>query len=275
MSLAPVLKWVGGKTKLLPEIRARMPTTYRRYYEPFVGGGALFFALAPETPIIGDMNPALVEMYIAVAQHTEGIIDVLTYMRQQYQVRGEKYYYMVRAEWNVGHYNRSVVQRAAAFIFMNKTCFNGLWRVNKAGKMNVPAGKYKNPTIFDPDALHAVAPLLRRTQIKNLDYKATTDTAGEGDFVYMDPPYDPINKTSNFTGYVKEGFGDKEQGELAVHARALRDRGAHVLVSNNDTEFIRALYSDFKIDAVRCARPINSKGDKRGEVNEVIINGAP
>lgn len=275
MPLAPIVKWVGGKTKLLPEIRARMPSTYRRYYEPFLGGGALFFDLEPETPIVGDMNPALIEMYITVGAHTAAVIECLVEMRQGYREGGEEYYYKVREAWNAGTYTKNVIQRAAAFILLNKTCFNGLWRVNKAGAMNVPAGKYKNPSIFDADALKAVAPLLCRTQIKNLGYEKTTETAGGRDFVYFDPPYDPIDKTSNFTAYTQGGFGDKEQGELAVHARMLRDRGAYVLLSNNDTPFIRALYADFKIDVVRCARPINSKGDKRGEVNEVLITGAP
>lgn len=275
MPLAPIIKWVGGKTKLLPELTARAPKTYRRYYEPFIGGGALFFALEPETAIIGDLNPALIEMYITVGSHTRGVVDRLVTMRDNYRRNGADYYYFVRQGWNEGEYGRDVVGRAAAFIFLNKTCFNGLWRVNQDGKFNVPAGKYKNPAIFDADAIEAVARVLRRTQVQNLSYDQTTTTAGRGDFVYFDPPYDPINKTSNFTSYTKEGFGDDAQAALANHARLLRKRGAFVMLSNNDTEMIRDLYRDFTVETVRCARPINSKGDKRGEVNEVLITGAP
>lgn len=275
MPLTPIVKWVGGKTKLLPELHQRMPKSFRRYYEPFLGGGALFFAVEPENAVLGDLNANLVEMYITVACHTDRVIDRLTTYRRQYLAQGEQYYYETRTGWNNGDFSDDVVARAAAFILLNKTCFNGLWRVNKSGKMNVPAGKYKNPTIFDADNLRAVAPLLKQAEIRIADYKQTTSPVGRGDFVYFDPPYDPIDKTSNFTSYTKEGFGDAQQEQLAGWALELRRRGAYVMLSNNDTPMIRGLYRGFTVETVKCARPINSKGDKRGEVDEVIITGGP
>lgn len=276
MPLAPIVKWVGGKTKLLPELTARAPKAYGRYYEPFAGGAALFFWLAPAQAMLGDMNEALIEMYIAVACQVDRVIDLLVDHRRVFLARDAEYYYEIRTAWNAGAYLRDPAARAAAFILLNKTCFNGLWRENAAGKFNTPAGKYKNPSIFDADALRAVSEQLRRSELKIGDYERTTAEARAGDFVYFDPPYDPVSKTSNFTGYVKGGFGEPHQRQLAAHAAALAARGVHVMLSNNDTPLVRALYADFKIEGVRCARPINSKADKRGEVDEVIItNGAP
>lgn len=274
MPLAPVVKWVGGKTKLLPELRARAPQKFRRYYEPFLGGAAMFLDLAPEQATLGDMNDHLIEMYLALACHVDKVITALTSFRAQYEV-DRNFYYQLREWWNESEFEDSIAHRAAAFITLNKTCFNGLWRVNKRGDFNVPAGDYANPTIFDPDHLRAAGQAFKKAELKVGDYKATTAEAGEGDFVYFDPPYDPINKTSNFTSYTKEGFGDAQQEALAGWALELRRRGATVMLSNNDTPMIRGLYRGFIVETVKCARPINSKGDKRGKVDEVIITGGP
>lgn len=275
MPLAPVVKYVGGKTKLLPELRARVPKTYRRYYEPFLGGAAMFLDLSPAQATIGDTNAHLVETYLALACHVEDVIEELTSFRRRYLAGGKEFYYTLRTWWNEREFADRLPRRAAAFIMLNKTCFNGLWRVNKDGEFNVPMGAYKNPSIFDPDHLRAAGRAFKQAELKIGDYKATTAEAGKDDFVYFDPPYDPINKTSNFTSYTEEGFGDDAQAALAEHARELRKRGAFVMASNNDTPMIRDLYHDFTIEIVRCARPINSKGDKRGEINEVLITGAP
>jgi len=276
MPLGPIIKYVGGKTKLLPELRARMPTDYGRYYEPFIGGGALFFCLEPERATVGDTNEALVEMYIAVASQVDRVIEHLVDHRRFFLARDAAYYYEVRESWNAGKYLRDPAARAAAFILLNKTCFNGLWRVNASGQYNVPAGKYKNPGIFDADALRAVSVLLKRTELKIGSYEVTTADAQKGDFVYFDPPYDPISKTSNFTGYVKGGFDEECQRKLGRWAVELQYRGVHVMLSNNDTPLIRDIYRGFKIETVRCARPINSNASKRGEINEVLITpGAP
>ncbi len=273
--MKPFLKYVGGKTKLLPELLPRVPSTYGRYFEPFFGGGALFFALDPAQATVGDMNAALIETYIAVACHTEGVLERLEILKKSHDALGETLYYEMRKKWNDNAWAACVKSRAAAFIYLNKTCFNGLWRVNREGKMNVPAGKYKNPSIYDPERIRASAALLRRAELKVGDYKATTCEAQRGDFVYFDPPYDPLDKTSNFTSYTKDRFGDDEQAALAAHATKLRDDGVHVMLSNNDTPLIRKLYRGFKIETVRCARPINSDASKRGEINEALITGAP
>jgi DNA adenine methylase len=266
---SPIVKWVGGKTKLLPELRARLPKTYKRYFEPFVGGAALFFALEPQDAVLGDMNDALIDTYRAVQQAVENVIEELAVHRKKH-VRDD-YYYEVRTAWNAGKWQMDAVGHAAAFIYLNKTCFNGLWRVNKKNEFNTPRGDYNNPKIFDPAALRAASKALKTTVLLEDGYAKTSEVASKGDFVYFDPPYDPISKTSNFTSYTKDGFGDEQQEALALHAETLHRRGVHVMLSNNDTPFIRNLYKGFCIDTVQCGRSINSKGDKRGKVNEVIV----
>lgn len=269
MPASPIVKWVGGKTKLLPELRARLPKTYKRYFEPFVGGAALFFALEPQDAVLGDMNDALIDTYRAVQQAVENVIEELAVHRKKH-VRDD-YYYEVRTAWNAGKWQMDAVGHAAAFIYLNKTCFNGLWRVNKKNEFNTPRGDYNNPKIFDPAALRAASKALKTTVLLEDGYAKTSEVASKGDFVYFDPPYDPISKTSNFTSYTKDGFGDEQQEALALHAETLHRRGVHVMLSNNDTPFIRNLYKGFCIDTVQCGRSINSKGDKRGKVNEVIV----
>jgi DNA adenine methylase len=269
VSAAPIIKWVGGKSKLLPELRARLPKTYKRYFEPFLGGGALFFALTPKDSVLGDMNGALIEMYKAVALDVDNIIETLDMHRRAHA--REAYYYEIRTMWNEGCWADVPAARAAAFIYLNKTCFNGLWRVNRSGEFNVPRGDYANPTVFDPAALRAASDVLRKASLRKTGYEQTTASATAGDFVYFDPPYDPVSKTSNFTSYTKDAFGKDQQKQLANHARELHKRGVYVMVSNNDTEYVRSLYEDFCIDTVQCGRSVNSKGDKRGKVNEVIV----
>lgn len=266
----PIVKWVGGKTKLLPELRARMPKTYKRYYEPFVGGAAMFFALGPEDACLGDTNRALVDTYRAVREDVEGVIERLKEHKAKHWK--SSYYYEMRDGWNKHHWRSDAAGAAAAFIYLNKTCFNGLWRVNRSGEFNVPRGLYENPPIVDPDNLRLAAKALQKARLFVNEYDATTAHARADDFVYFDPPYDPVSTTSNFTMYTKNAFGKEQQKQLATHARVLRDKGVHVMLSNNDTPFVRELYDDgFCIDNVKCGRPINSKGGKRGKVDEVII----
>lgn len=267
--MRPFLKRVGGKTKLLPELRARLPKTFNRYFEPFVGGGALFFNLTPPNAMLGDASCELITTYRGVADRVCAVIDLLESHQQAHKHDG--YYYEVRGMWNEGCWTGDMAEHAAAFIYLNKTCFNGLWRVNKKGKFNVPQGDYKNPTICDQDALLQASAVLRRAELHAGTYEETTASAESGDFIYCDPPYDPINTTSNFTAYTKDVFGRGQQGQLAQWARGMRDRGIHVMLSNNDTPFIRDLYKDFWMDGVKCGRAINSKGDRRGQVDEVII----
>lgn len=263
------MKWVGGKTKLLPELRARMPPRHRCYYEPFVGGAAMFFALAPDDACLGDMNQALIDTYRAVRDHVEEVIGRLEEHKARHSKHG--YYYEIRETWNAQRWQSDGVGSAAAFIYLNKTCFNGLWRVNRRGEFNVPEGDYAGPPNVDPDNLRRAARALHKARLLVNEYDATTAHAEEGDFVYFDPPYDPVSKTSSFTSYTKNAFGKDQQKRLAEHARALRDKGVQVMLSNNDTPYVRSLYPDFTVDSVKCGRSINSKGDKRGKVDEVII----
>jgi DNA adenine methylase len=269
----PIVKWVGGKTKLLAELKARLPRTFDRYYEPFVGGGALFFSLDPPLAILSDTNDALMGTYRAIATNVEDVISLLGEHKSAHSVDG--YYYAVRDAWNSEVWCNDGVATAAAFIYLNKTCFNGLWRVNRSGKFNVPRGDYKNPAILDAPGLRAAALVLAKTELLTGDYVATTANATDGDLVYFDPPYDPVSKTSNFTSYTKDAFGKHQQAELAAHARVLANRGVHVMLSNNDTPYVRSLYSDFHLSTVKCGRSINSKGGKRGAVDELIITSYP
>lgn len=229
----------------------------------------MFFALEPERAVLGDMNGALVETYRTLSTDVEGVIACLAHHKQN-NVNG--HYYEVREWWNKS--SAQCVDRvsvAAAFIYLNKTCFNGLWRVNRAGEFNVPKGDYDNPAIFDPDALRAAAEALAKATLTTGEYHVTTAEAKAGDFAYFDPPYAPISKTSNFTAYVAGAFGESQQRDLARHARELVDRGVHVMLSNNDVPLIRELYQGFTIDVVQRAGTISSKGSKRGKVDEVII----
>lgn len=246
-----------------------MPAAYKRYFEPFLGGGALFFSLAPPDAVLGDMNGSLIDMYQAISTHVEDVIDILKVHRSAH-VR-EDYFYEMRTLWNRGAWHDDNAARAATFIYLNKTCYNGLWRVNKRGGFNVPRGDYDDPTIFESAALRAAGEVLAKASLRKTPYDLTTAGATAGDFVYFDPPYDPVSETSNFTGYTKDAFGKEQQKQLSEHARELHKRGVSVMLSNNDTPYVRSLYEDFCIDTVRCGRSINSKGDKRGKVGEVII----
>jgi DNA adenine methylase len=265
---APIVKWAGGKTRLLPELAKRVPKKFGRYYEPFVGGAALFFHLAPPRAMLTDTNRDLIRMYITVRDD----VDVLIRRLKRYAAaHDERHYYTTREKWNGGF--SSGMTRAAAFIYLNKTCFNGLWRVNSSGEFNVPMGNYTDPTICDSNGLRAASIALARTRLGCTDYRDAVSEAERGDFVYFDSPYAPIDSTSNFTSYTPGGFNADNQRELADVARNLLGRGVHVMLSNSDTPLTRKLYRGFKIERVKCGRSINSNAEKRGEVNELIITG--
>lgn len=266
----PVVKWVGGKTKLLPELLARMPDRFARYYEPFAGGAALFFRVAPERAVLADSNPDLIGLYTCLARDVAAVIRRLEHHRDEHS---EAHYYATRTKWNDRELPWSTADRAATFIYLNKTCFNGLWRVNRSGAFNVPIGRYTDPPICVPQALRAASALLNRATLRCGDYRAAIADARRGDFVYFDPPYDPVAPTANFTSYTSDAFGADHQRALADVARGLVGRGCRVMLSNSDTPFIRSLYKGFRIDRVRCARAINSNAARRGEVDEVIVTG--
>lgn len=266
---APVVKWVGGKTKLLPELLARMPRRYGTYFEPFAGGLALFFRVAPARAVLNDLNPGLVGLYREIAENVEPVIAALNAHRAAH---GEEHYYATRTAWNEGEMQS--VEAAAAFVYLNKTCFNGLWRVNRKGEFNVPMGRYTDPRICDPDGLRAAGLALAAAELTCGDYRACAERAVRGDLVYFDPPYDSLtSSTDNATSYTADAFGSAQQHELAELARRLVVRGVRVMLSNHDTPLVRSLYRGFRVDRVKCARAINSNASKRGAVDEVIVTG--
>lgn len=266
----PVVKWVGGKTKLLPELLARMPERFARYFEPFAGGAALFFRVAPERAVLADSNPDLIGLYTCLARDVAGVIRRLEHHRAAHC---EAHYYATRTRWNDREQSWSSADRAATFIYLNKTCFNGLWRVNRTGAFNVPIGRYTDPPICVPDALRAASAVLAGAVLRCGDYRAAVADARRGDLVYFDPPYDPVAPTANFTSYTTDAFGAVDQRALADTARALVARGCQVMLSNSDTPFIRSLYKGFRVDRVKCGRAINSNAARRGEVDELIVTG--
>jgi DNA adenine methylase len=270
-NVRPFLKIVGGKRVLLPEILPRLPAKIKTYYEPFLGGGAVFFALAAEKrfekAVLGDANHDFMRTYAALARDVDGVIHAL-----KKHVYNEKRYYAVRAQ---DPRKLESIVRAARVIYLNKTGFNGLYRVNRKGEFNVPFGRYTNPTICDEENLRAVAAVLHRRSVSLVgsDFEKTVAPAKRGDTVYFDCPYAPMSETANFTAYTADGFGSAEQERLRDVARKLIDRGVHVLLSNSDTPFVRHLYKGFKLEKVQAPRRVNSKGNKRGNVGELLISG--
>lgn len=269
----PFVKWVGGKRQLLKQFRelglyppeAFNPMT-STYHEPFVGGGAVFFDLLPKNAKLSDLNNELVITYNVIKNNVDELIESL-----QKHIYDKEYYLKVRAEKVE---DLSEIEIASRFIFLNRTGFNGLYRVNKSGQFNVPFGRYSNPIICDEDNLRRVSDALRDTTITHQDYKNVLETARSGDFIYFDPPYYPISATSSFTSYTAEGFLEKEQAELRDTFVKLHERGCFVMLSNSDTPFINKLYSGLNgitINKITAGRAINSKGTGRGKITEVLI----
>jgi DNA adenine methylase len=263
----PLLKFSGGKRQLLPEIRKHVPTSFNRYFEPFVGGGAVFFDLLPAVAQISDANAELVNMYEAVRDDVEAVIASLSEHAREHS---EEHYYSVRTQRPT-----SQVAVAARMIYLNKTCFNGLYRVNRKGGFNVPFGRYDNPTICDADNLRACSKVLQGVAITWGDFESTLVGAQRPprrhDFVYCDPPYAPVSSTSNFTSYTAGGFTWGDQDRLARCARRFKEAGVHVLLSNADLPNVRELYNGFEMRTVQARRNINSNGKKRGNVGELLI----
>lgn len=263
----PFLKWAGGKGQLLPELLARLPGTFGAYHEPFVGGAALFFELRARgrlsRAVLSDANPVLVDTYTAIRDDVEGVIAALGAHRYD-----RDHYYTVRA-WDPA--TLPAAGRAARVIFLNKTCFNGLYRENSRGQFNVPFGRYANPRFCDGENLRAVSRALQGVEIRREEFGGVLDRAVAGDLVYFDPPYEPASATASFTAYHKGGFGRDQQQALRDVFATLAGRGVHVLLSNSDVPFIRDLYAGFRIDRVLAARSINSKADRREAVGEVLV----
>lgn len=263
----PFVKWVGGKSQLLKQFKALLPEKdlYNRYIEPFVGGGAVFFYLEPKEAYISDLNGDLVNAYKVVKNHPEELIDIL----KKYQSKHSKEFYLkIRDEYNFKKLNK--VNKAAHLIYLNKTCFNGLYRVNKKGEFNVPYGQHKK-FIVNSDGILAASKRLKRAKIKHAGFESVLEYAKRGDFVYFDPPYYPLKTGSDFTTYTKESFLEKEQEVLARVFRKLDKLGCLLMLSNSDTKFIRNLYSEWHITRVSAKRFINCNAEKRGDINEVVV----
>ncbi|HWE24451.1 MAG TPA: DNA adenine methylase [Myxococcales bacterium] len=259
----PFLKWAGGKTALLPELLRHVPPRLRQYHEPFVGGGALFFAIAPRRAFLSDSNGELIHCWQQVRDDVSGVLDALSE-----HVYERSHFERVRA---LDPLRLPPAQRAARFVFLNKTCFNGLWRVNRAGHFNVPFGRYRNPAFHDPALLIRASQALRTVQILHAPFEIALQRTSPGDFVYLDPPYDPTSETASFTSYTPDAFGWEDQKRLAAACAALDRRGVRFLLSNSATPRIRHLYRGFEQRTVRAPRHINCKGGRRGRVDELLV----
>lgn len=269
--LAPILKWVGGKRQLLPTINPLLPKKITTYVEPFLGGGAVLFDLQPKKAVINDFNEDLINVYRVVKENPE---ELLILLEEHDRNNSEEYYYKIRSLDRLDIYTTmSDVEKASRIIYLNKTCFNGLFRVNQAGQFNSPYGKYKNPNIINKPAILAMSKYFNSNNIKilNGDYKMALKNLRRGAFVYFDPPYVPISSSASFTGYTENGFDEKDQRLLKKQCDKLNDRGIKFLLSNSDHPLIREIYKDYEIITVKARRSINSKGNKRGEINEVLV----
>lgn len=273
---APFLKWAGGKRRLIPQFEVHFPSRANHYYEPFAGSAAVFFHLRgqgfADAYTLSDSNPELINVYKTVRDDYESLLDKLEDHHEKHHQLGKKHYYRIRKLDRNGHWHTmSEIERAARMLYLNRTCFNGLWRVNSKGQFNVPMGRYRKPNIVNKDRIENAHYALRGVTLRHGHFANVLDEAGEGDFVYFDPPYVPLSPTSSFTSYAKDGFGLAEQEELAALYRNLDRRGCKVMLSNSDMPVVRDLYEGFEIITVRARRAINVNGDGRGPVDEVVV----
>lgn len=272
-ALRPFVKWAGGKTQLLDRLHAYMPETYNNYFEPFIGGGSFFLNIAPKKATINDFNAELVCAYKCF-QNDELFESLKNELKKHEVNHSEEYYYQIRSmDKEEGFLTLPIYVRAARMIYLNKSCFNGLYRVNSKGFFNVPSGRKKKVVTFDEDNFDSLREYFRNNDIMilNGDFEDAVKNAKAGDFVYFDPPYDAIENKNSFTSYAKNDFGKDEQIRLAKLYKRLSDKGVFVMLSNHNTAFINELYKDFNIHVVNAKRMINSKADGRGDVEEVII----
>jgi DNA adenine methylase len=268
----PFLKWAGGKRQLLDELKKNMPKKYNTYYEPFIGGGAFFFELQREKAVINDSNAELINCYQVIRDNPNELLEDLKKHKNE-----AEYYYSVRdLDRKEDNYSKlSSVERASRIIYLNKTCYNGLFRVNSQGHFNVPFGRYKNPDLINQAVIKAVHDYLKNNEIVilNGDFEKALDSANKSDFIYFDPPYDPVSDTSSFTGYDVNGFNKDEQERLKKVIDSLHDRGCRFLLSNAYTDYIVKLYDhkDYRQIKISAIRAINSNADKRGKIDEILV----
>jgi DNA adenine methylase len=275
----PFVKWAGGKTQLLDRLDKLIPLTFNRYFEPFLGGGAFFYHLASERNLrlvayLSDINKELINVYKVVKSNVDELIDILDRYKIEYHKAPQNFYHELRDGFDIK--NSTSIEKAARFITLNKTCYNGLYRVNSHGKFNVPMGKYKNPVICDSKNLRNASLILRSidSHLYWEDYqKILSDRTQEGDFVYLDPPYNPMTRTANFTGYTGSGFTERDQECLAETFKVLDARGCKVLLSNSNTVYVRELYADYTKNMLKVTvrRNINSRASKRLGYTELLV----
>lgn len=268
--MKPIVKWLGGKTQLLNKIKEKLPKEFNTYYEPFLGGAAVLLDLNPTNSVVSDINPELINMYAQVRDNVEEVINHLTIYDNQHEMWSDPkdYYYRVRGFFNT-ELGTNTAQQAARFIYLNKHCFNGLYRVNKKGEFNVPFNYKNSGGSCDPDHLRELSKYLQKVEFKCGDFSDAVDGAKEGDLVFLDSPYDLITATS-FTDYTKEGFGYSDHVRLSEVFKELNNKGCYCILTNHDTPLIRELYKDYTIEVVDVRRSINRNGsDRKGK--EVII----
>lgn len=268
--MKPILKWVGGKRQLMDEILSRLPQEYNNYYEPFLGGASVLLSIKPEVSFVNDINAELINVYEVVKSEKKELIESLKNHKNE-----SEYFYEVRSiDRELEKYKRlNKVERASRIIFLNKTCYNGLYRVNSRGELNAPFGKYKNPLICDEQNINEVSEYFNENNITflNEDFENFLSRCESGDFVYLDPPYDPVSDSASFTGYSASGFSRHDQERLKNICDELDRKGVYFMLSNSSTSFIKKLYADYNIELVDAKRNINSKGTKRGSVKEVLV----
>jgi DNA adenine methylase len=265
----PFLKWAGGKRQLLPFLKKHLPPAYNDYYEPFIGAGALLFSQQPAKAVINDVNPELINCYRVIKDLSTDLLADL----QKHSNNKDHFYKTRELDRDEKFGQLSPVERASRIIYLNKTCFNGLFRVNKRGQFNVPFGRYKNPNIVNADTIQSISRYLNDNQITilNTDFAKAVETAQRGDFVYFDPPYDPLSDTSSFTGYSLTQFGKAEQEHLCDVFDALTRKGCFVMLSNSSTGLIAGLYADYHIISVQASRNINSVVAGRQKIDEFLV----
>ncbi len=269
----PFVKWLGGKTKLLPQLAELRPESYNQYFEPFVGGGALFFSLEPRRAVINDLNPHLINLYVQVRNNLDGLLHKLEELLDVYTELEEEarsaFYYVLRDEFN--QRTDDDVWGAALFLLLNKTCYNGVYRENADGKFNVPHGHRKTTSLHEIDSIKRASEVLKRADIWHGGYEDVLAGAVAGDFIYLDPPYVPLSSTSNFTQYTGSNFGNTEHEKLKNVFEELNDRGCLLMMSNSDTPLVKELYKKFRQTEVLADRAVNCKVQGRGKITELVI----
>lgn len=271
--MEPILKWAGGKRKLIPDIFALFPSNYRncRYHEPFFGGGAMFFKIKPKSGTINDINARLMSFYEVVRDNPEELIEI----SEQYPYN-EETFYNLRDRFN--QQDLSKIEEASLLLYLNKTAYNGLYRVNSKGEFNVPFGRYHNPTIVPKDRIRDASKILKNVSIFRKDFSYITKYANKGDLCYLDPPYHPISSTSNFTSYSSDGFNFRDQTRLRNTCLELHDKGVYFVLSNGYARRIIDLYQEknpFRIEIIKARRAISSKASTRGPINEILVTNIP